>query len=61
MSLIPEKMLTISIPLAATIGLEETVLLQALNELLYHNEKESNVGHYWTTVNINQLQKITPF
>ena len=61
MSLIPEKMLTISIPLAATIGLEETVLLQALNELLYHNEKESNDGHYWTTVNINQLQKITPF
>ena len=61
MSLISEKMLTISIPLAATIGLEEAVLLQALNELLYHNEKESNDDYCWATVNIHQLQKITPF
>ena len=40
MSLIPEKMLSISPSLAATIGLEEAVLLHALNELSEHNGQE---------------------
>ncbi|MFT6300307.1 MAG: hypothetical protein ACJA2R_000311 [Saprospiraceae bacterium] len=61
MSLIPERMLTISTSLAATIGLEEAVLLQALNELLYHREKEQIDDYYWVSVKISHLQKITPF
>ena len=61
MSLIPEKPLTISPSLAATIGLEEAVLLQALNELVCHGEPESSKGFQWLDTNWQQLQKITPF
>lgn len=61
MSLIPEKPLVISPSLAATIGLEEAVLLQALNELMCHGEPEPNNGYQWLNTNWHQLQKITPF
>ena len=61
MSLIPEKMLSISPSLAATIGLEEAVLLQALSELMSHGSPEFNKGYQWLTVNQQQLLKITPF
>ncbi|MFT7300525.1 MAG: hypothetical protein ACI89Z_000983 [Porticoccus sp.] len=61
MSLIPEKPLIISPSLAATIGLEEAVLLQALNELMCHGEPEANKGFQWLSTNWPQLQKITPF
>ena len=38
MSLIPEKPIVISPTLAATIGLEETVLLQLLQECISHGK-----------------------
>jgi len=61
MSLIPEKTLTISPSLAATIGLEEAVLLQALNELVCHGTPEFNKGYQWLTVSLQQLLNIMPF
>lgn len=61
MSLIPEKPLAISPSLAATIGLEEAVLLQALSEMMCHGEPESSKGFQWLSTNWHQLQKITPF
>lgn len=61
MSLIPEKTLNISPSLASTIGLEEAVLLQALNELMCHGETESSKGYCWLSTKVEQLQKLTPF
>ena len=61
MSLIPEKMLSISPSLAATIGLEEAVLLQALNELMCYGTSESSKGYQWLNVDVEQLQKLMPF
>ncbi len=61
MSLIPEKPLVISPSLAATIGLEEAVLLQALNELMCHGHQEHQGGYSWLTTNPDQLLKLMPF
>jgi hypothetical protein len=61
MSLIPEKMLSISPALAATIGLEEAVLLTALNELMCYSAPELNKGYEWLNVDAQQLQKHLPF
>ena len=61
MSLIPEKTLAFSPSLAATIGLEEAVLLQALSELMEHGTPETRQGYHWLNVHLAQLQKITPF
>ncbi|WP_461482533.1 DnaT-like ssDNA-binding domain-containing protein [Porticoccus sp.] len=61
MSLIPEKPLVISPSLAATIGLEEAVLLQALNELMCHGLPQQQGGYRWLTTAADQLLKLTPF
>lgn len=53
-SLIPDRQLTFSPELAATIGLEEAVLLQEIGVLLK--------GHAdWTTINLDTVQKNLPF
>ena len=61
MSLLPEKPLIISPSLAATIGLEETVLLQLLNELMCHGKPERQGDYDWLNIDSGQLQKFTPF
>lgn len=61
MSLIPEKPLVISPSLAATIGLEEAVLLQVLGEFMSHHDAETQGSFQWLTVSAAQLQKLTPF
>ena len=61
MSLLPEKPLIISPSLAATIGLEETVLLQLLNELMCHGKPERQGDYEWLNIDSGQLQKFTPF
>ena len=61
MSLLPEKPLIISPSLAATIGLEETVLLQLLNELMCHGKPERQGVYEWLNIDSGQLQKFTPF
>ena len=59
--MIPEKMLSISPSLAATIGLEEAILLQALNELMCYGISEPNKGYQWLNTDVEQLQKLMPF
>jgi hypothetical protein len=61
MSLIPEKMLSISPSLAATIGLEEAVLLHALNELSEHNRQELIDNYHWVSVSLKQITNAVPF
>lgn len=61
MSLLPEKPLIISPSLAATIGLEETVLLQLLNELMCHGKPERQGNYDWLDIDSGQLQKFAPF
>mgnify|MGYP000212031953 FL=1 len=61
MSLIPEKPIVISPTLAATIGLEETVLLQVLQECLTHSNPVQSSGFDWVTVSGAKLLGLTPF
>ena len=61
MSLIPEKPITISPTLAATIGLEESVLLQLLQECRSHGTPEQNQGFEWFTVASEKLLSLAPF
>ena len=53
-SLIPDRQLTFSPELAATIGLEEAVLLQEIGALL-----KGHAG--WMAINLHDLQKNLPF
>ena len=50
MSLIPEKPIVISPSLAATLGLEEAVLLQLLQECIAHGDTLSSSGFNWVTI-----------
>lgn len=61
MSLIPEKPIVISPTLAATIGLEETVLLQVLQECLTHSNPVQSSGFDWVTISGAKLLGLTPF
>ncbi len=61
MSFIPEKSIAISPTLAATIGLEETVLLQVLHECMVMGESSHNNGFDWLTISADKLLLLTPF
>ena len=61
MSLIPEKSIVISPTLAATIGLEETVLLQLLQECRIHGTAQQSQGFDWVTVTGDKLLSLAPF
>ena len=61
MSLIPEKPIVISPTLAATIGLEETVLLQLLQECISHGNPIASSGFDWVTVSANKILHLAPF
>ena len=61
-SLIPEKTITLSPSLAATIGLEEAILLQILNDsLILNNSVELKRGYQWATLDSLQLSALLPF
>ena len=61
MSLIPEKPIVISPTLAATLGLEEAVLLQLLQECVAHGDGVHSSGFIWVTVSGQRLLGLTPF
>ncbi|MFT5186840.1 MAG: hypothetical protein ACI89F_000993, partial [Porticoccaceae bacterium] len=61
MSLIPEKPIVISPTLAATIGLEETVFLQLLQECLSHGNPVTSSGFDWITVPADKILHLAPF
>ena len=60
-SLIPERQLVFSPGLAATIGLEETILLQHLEALFGHHEAEIRDNHAWLNIPRDYLLRSLPF
>ena len=61
MSLIPEKSIIFSPTLAATLGLEEAILLQILQECVSHSEQVAGSGFAWTSIPGQKLLKLSPF
>ncbi|WP_346837549.1 DnaT-like ssDNA-binding domain-containing protein [Microbulbifer sp. SAOS-129_SWC] len=59
--LLPERPLCISPTLAATLGLEEAVLLTALGDLTPFLTVEQHPGRDWYTADGEQLQQLLPF
>jgi hypothetical protein len=60
-SLVPEQPLVFSPGLAATIGLEEAVLLQYLHGLFRHREAQRRGGRAWLRVEREHLLRNLPF
>ncbi len=60
-SFIPERQLVFSPALAQTIGLEEAILLQHLNELFNHRQSEQRRGFDWLSVERDWLLETLPF
>lgn len=60
-SLIPERPLIISPTLAATIGLEEAVLLHVLSELMVHRRGIERKGLNWLLLEQQELLDALPF
>ena len=60
-SLIPERQLIFSPGLAATIGLEEAILLQHLQHLFEHHKPQLKNGYAWISVERAFLLRSLPF
>jgi DnaT DNA-binding domain len=60
-SLVPERQLVFSPGLASTIGLEEAILLQQLQELLHHGQPQLQGGFSWLSVERTVLLRCLPF
>jgi hypothetical protein len=60
-SLIPEKPLIISPSLAATIGLEEAVMLQGLHDAMNYLKAEVRDGYKWYLFEKRELEQRFPF
>jgi DnaT-like ssDNA binding protein len=60
-SLIPERQLLFSPVLAATIGLEEAILLQHLQQVFEHHSPQLRSGYAWFTVERAFLLRTLPF
>ncbi|MCB1704357.1 MAG: hypothetical protein KDI17_05810 [Halioglobus sp.] len=60
-SLIPERQLLFSPVLAATIGLEEAILLQHLQQVFEHNSPQLRNGHAWYLIERDFLLRTLPF
>lgn len=60
-SLIPERQLVFSPVLAATIGLEEAILLQHLQLLFEHRDPQVRRGYAWLSVERSFLLRTLPF
>ncbi|MGB1984469.1 MAG: DnaT-like ssDNA-binding domain-containing protein [Porticoccaceae bacterium] len=61
MSLIPEKPIVFSPTLAATLGLEEAILLQILQESVSHSSQITSSGYAWTSISGQRLLELSPF
>ena len=60
-SLVPERQLVFSPGLAATIGLEEAILLQQLQGFLDHHSPRVQDGYAWLSVERALVQRSLPF
>ena len=61
MSFVPEKSINFSPTLAVTIGLEEAILLQLLQECLSHNNIRMEDALRWTSLKEEKLLELAPF
>lgn len=61
MSLIPEKPLVFSPQLAATLGLEQAILLQTLHDVQAHGQPERRNGFLWIDIEAERLLALAPF
>ncbi|MGV6806989.1 MAG: DnaT-like ssDNA-binding domain-containing protein [bacterium] len=61
MSLLPEKPLTFSPQLAATLGLDEAILLQVLLDITLFTQPDNRHGQQWHEVTVDQLTTAMPF
>ena len=61
MSLIPEKPIAFSPTLAATLGLEEAILVQVLQECVSHSTPVNSSGYAWVTLQGQSLLNLVPF
>jgi hypothetical protein len=60
-SIVPERQLVFSPGLAATIGLEEAILLQHLQALFEHQDSQAKNGYAWLSVERDYLLRSLPF
>lgn len=60
-SLVPEKPITVTPSLAATIGLEEAVMLSVLADLGPAAQIRANNGYNWLNVSTQQMSDALPF
>ena len=60
-SLVPERQLVFSPGLAATIGLEEAILAQHLQELFSHQAVQARGGFGWLSIERDYLLRSLPF
>ncbi len=60
-SLVPERQLVFSPTLASTIGLEEAILLQHLQQLCDHQRADVRGGYAWFTIERDYLLNTLPF
>lgn len=60
-SLIPDKPLVVSPTLAATIGLEEAVMLQLLHECMVHRAAVTHNGFAWLELDHAAITALMPF
>src|SRR5690606_36268664 len=60
-SLVPERTLLFSPALAATIGLEEAILLHLLHDLSLSRAPEPVGGSHWFEVEVAALERLLPF
>ncbi|MAJ87477.1 MAG: hypothetical protein CBD08_005385 [Cellvibrionales bacterium TMED148] len=61
MSFVPEKSISFSPTLAATIGLQEAILLQLLQECVSHNDTYLEDGLRWVKIKEEKLLELAPF
>lgn len=59
--MIPEKPIVFSPTLAATLGLEEAILLQILQESVSHSSQITSSGYAWTSISGQRLLELSPF
>lgn len=60
-SLIPSRQIAFSTELAATLGLEEAILLQCLSDESQVSQPETSGGYSWFSLGAVQLKKQLPF
>ncbi|MGI9292769.1 MAG: DnaT-like ssDNA-binding domain-containing protein, partial [Pseudomonadales bacterium] len=60
-SFLPERTCCFSPSLAATIGLEEAVMLQSLQEVQFHHAADSGGGLLWIHLSEPEVRRLLPF